>query len=137
MTNTSLGGQGVRIGGLFNKTTPTGYGAFTSTPTINTPNLASTGLATPTNTLSKAPKAPGLSGGQIALGSLGAAMQAVNLGFGIWNQFKQDEYASKQLQLARDQLETENNRWEEREKERKKHNEIINASADLLPTERY
>lgn len=136
MANTILGGQGIRMGG-FNKTTPATYGAYTSTPTISTPTISTPNLATPTNTLSKAPKAPGLSGGQIALGSLGAAMQAVNLGFGIWNQFKQDEYAQDQLKLARDQLETEKNRWDEREKERKKHNEIINASADLLPTERY
>lgn len=87
----------------------------------------------------KLPKAGGLSAGQATLGGIGAGLEALNLGLGIWNQISAQKLADEQLKLAKTQLDKENTRWENREDERKKNNEAIAASANalVLPTERY
>lgn len=85
------------------------------------------------------PTAPGLTTGQATLGSINAALSATQLGLGIWNQIKSQELADKQLKVAKDQLDIENTRWQNREDERKANNKAIaqSASALQLPTERY
>ena len=87
----------------------------------------------------KLPKANGLSAGQATLGGIGAGLEALNLGLGIWNQINAQKLANEQLQLAKTQLDKENTRWEDREKERKANNQAIAQSANALtlPTERY
>ncbi|STO96252.1 hypothetical protein [Helicobacter canis] len=85
------------------------------------------------------PTAPGLTAGQATLGSINAALSATQLGLGIWNQIKSQELAEKQLKTAKDQLDIENTRWQNREDERKANNQAIAQSANALqlPTERY
>ena len=87
----------------------------------------------------KLPKAGGLTPGQATLGGIGAGLEALNLGLGIWNQVSAQKLANEQLQLAKTQLDKENTRWEDREKERKANNQAIAQSANALtlPTERY
>ncbi|WP_407379491.1 hypothetical protein [Helicobacter sp.] len=87
----------------------------------------------------KLPKAGGLTPGQATLGGIGAGLEALNLGLGIWNQISAQKLAEQQLGLAKTQLDKENTRWEDREKERKANNEAIAQSANALtlPTERY
>ena len=85
------------------------------------------------------PTAPGLTAGQATFGSINAALSATQLGLGIWNQIKSQELAEKQLKTAKDQLDIENTRWQNREDERKANNQAIAQSANALqlPTERY
>ena len=85
------------------------------------------------------PTAQGLTAGQATLGGINAALSATQLGLGIWNQIKSQELAEKQLKTAKDQLDIENTRWQNREDERKANNQAIAQSANALqlPTERY
>ena len=76
---------------------------------------------------------------EATLGGINAALSATQLGLGIWNQIKSQELAEKQLKTAKDQLDIENTRWQNREDERKANNQAIAQSANALqlPTERY
>lgn len=119
MSTTPTPLAGINTGGL-------NFGNFTTPklPAINTPKL---------------PKAGGLTAGQATLGGIGAGLDALQLGLGIWNQVSAQKLANEQLQLAKTQLDKENTRWEDREKERKANNQAIAQSANALtlPTERY
>lgn len=59
---------------------------------------------------------------------IGAAVSLGNLFLGIANSKKQNKLAQEQLNLAKQQFETENKRYAEREAERQKANENIAAA---------
>ena len=134
----ALGGQGLRVHQPFwapkNQSTLQGLnlGGFDY---MGQAKQAAANLVQPP----KIPKANGLSPGQATLGGIGAGLDALQLGLGIWNQISAQKLADEQLELAKAQLDKENTRWQDREDERKKNNEAIAASANALtlPTERY
>lgn len=138
--SSTLGGQGLRVGQPFwapkNQSTLQGLnlGGFDYMGQAKQA-AANMNLVKPP----KLPKANGLTPGQATLGGIGAGLEALNLGLGIWNQISSQKLAEQQLGLAKTQLDKENTRWEDREKERKKNNEAIAQSANalVLPTERY
>ena len=138
--SSTLGGQGLRVGQPFwapkNQSTLQGLnlGGFDYMGQAKQA-AANMNLVKPP----KIPKAGGLTPGQATLGGIGAGLDALQLGLGIWNQINAQKLANEQLQLAKTQLDKENTRWEDREKERKANNQAIAQSANalVLPTERY